>query len=263
MTFISKFLILIICLSIKISKENCEMEKHKFFLLPLKSEGNDRKEGLEKYDYMLILKTTPLENDKYHLILNVTFPVNLFIDLSDEILYGFDSVEKYCLLDLAKQKGRYVNILGTIYDHLTKNIILEKIWIKVENILLFGEVGTGVDSRINHYILTNFKESDNESKKYFLMKKMYGGIHQNFQIVSTQMKREKQQQKANSNYFCENSGEENDLSIGDEISILEFDDKLRDNLKYNAFAKDKQFVLTNVHNFICVKYELQNYEELC
>lgn len=261
MTFDSKFFILIICLSIKISQENCEMEKHKFFLLPLKSEGNDRREGLEKYDYMLILKTTPLGNDKYHLILRVTFPVNLFIDLSDEILYSFDSVEKFCLLDLTKQKGRYVNILGTIYDHLTKNIILEKIWIKVESILLFEEVGT--DSRINYYILTNYKESDNELKKYFLMKKMYRGIHQNFQIVSTYMKREKQQQKANANFYCENSGEENDLSIGDEISILEFEDKLRENLKYNAFAKDKQFVLSNVHNFICIKYELQNYEELC
>jgi hypothetical protein len=234
------------------------MEKHKFFLLPLKSEGNDRKEGLEKYDYMLILKTTPLENDKYHLILNVTFPVNLFIDLSDEILYSFDSVEKFCLLDLAKQKGRYVNILGTIYDHLTKNIILEKIWIKVENILLFGEVGTGVDSRINYYILTNFKESDNESKKYFLMKKMYSGIHQNFQIVSASMKRESQQKNAKDNFYCENNlkEKENDLNIGDEISIIGFDDKLRETSRYDAFTKDKKFILSDVHNFICIKYEL-------
>ena len=263
MNLISKFFILIICLSTTISKESCQMEKHKFFLLPTKKQDHKYKIGLEKNDYMLILKTTPLGNDNYHLILNVTFPVNLEIELSDEIVYSFESNEKFCLLDLTREKGRYVNILGTISDHLTKNIILHKVWIKVENKLIFEEVES--DNRVNFYLLTNYNEDDTKFKKYFLLKKMYRGLNQNFQIVSTSMIRENEQENDKENFYCaKNLGEnENDLDIGDGISVLELGDKLRESSNYIAFAKDKKFILSDIHNFICVKYELKNYEELC
>ena len=264
MNFIYNYLLLIICLSMTISKENCEMEKHKFFLLSIKNEYYQYyREGLEKNDYLLILKTTPLGNDKYHLVLNVTFPINLNLELSDEIIYSFDSIEKFCLTDLTKEKGRYVNILGTLSDHNTKNIILGNVWIKVENKLIFEEVRN--DNRVNFYLLTNYNENDNNSKKYFLMKKLYIGINQNFQIVSVSMRRESQQRNDKTNFYCENNLKENeyDLSIGDEISILGFDDKLRETSIYNAFTKDKKFILSDVHNFVCIKYELKNYEELC
>ena len=264
MNFIFKFFLLIICISITISKENCEMEKHKFFLLSIKNEEHQiYREGLEKNDYLLILKTTPLGNDKYHLVLNITFPVNLNLELSDEIIYSFDSIEKFCLTDLTREKGRYVNILGTLSDPMTKNIILEKVWIKVENKLIFEEVGH--DNRVNFYLLTNFNEKDNNSKKYFLMKKLYIGLNQNFQIVSVSMQRESQQKNSKDNFYCENNlkEKENDLNIGDEISIIGFDDKLRETSRYDAFTKDKKFILSDVHNFICIKYELKNYEELC
>lgn len=263
MNFYFNFFLLIICLSITISKENCEMEKHKFFLLTIKNVHQSYGEGLEKNDYLLILKTTPLGNDKYHLVLDVTFPVNLNLELSDEIIYSFNSIEKFCLTDLTKEKGRYVNILGTLSDHNTKNIILEKVWIKVENKLIFEEVRN--DNRVNFYLLTNYKEDDNNQKKYFLMKKLYIGINQNFQIVSVSMQRENQQKNVKTNFYCENNLKENeyDLSIGDEISILGFDDKLRETSGYHAFTKDKKFILSDVHNFVCIKYELKNYEESC
>ena len=260
MKYIFNFSFLIVIISIKsIISESCQMEVHKFFLLPLT--GNSYYQpGLKKFDYMLILKTEPKGNDKYHLVLNVTFPVNINVDLSTEILYSFISLEKFCLLDLTKNKGRFVNIFGTISDFVTNNKILERIWIKVENILLFKNVEN--DRKLSFYLLTNYNENDEPYKRYFLMNKMYNGIDQNFQIVSTFISKERD----NSNYICETNDDlkdENILSIGDEISILDLNDKLRDDFTYDAFANNNRYKLTQVHNFICLKYQLQNYDELC
>lgn len=259
MKYISNYFFLIIFLSLKsINGENCQMEIHKFFLLPLAKDSiPNAQAGLKRYDYMLILKTEPRGNDKYHLVLNVTFPININIDLSSEILYSFISIEKFCLLDLTKEKGRFINIFGTISDSVTDNKILERIWIKVENVLLFKIVEN--DRKLNFYLLTNYNKEDKDGKRYFLMNKMYNGIDQNFQIVSTRIRREKEFP----NYECKTDDDlkdENDLSIGDEISILEINDKLRDGFSYTAFAKNNKYSLSQVDNFICIKYQLQKYD---
>ena len=261
MKVISLLTLLIIFLSLKLTiSENCQMQIHSFFLLPLNKESEIKEIGLDKYNYMLILKTVPKGTDHYHLILNVTFPVKINIDLSNEIIYTFISLEKFCLLDLTKEKGRYVNILGTISDSVSKNKILERIHIKVENVLLFRNVGE--NKQANFYLLTDYNESDKADKKYFLMKQMYDGINQNFQIANCFISKKQK----TLNYECKNNADlkgENILSLGDEISILNFDDKLRDDFAYSAFAKGYGFTISQVDNFICIKYQLFNYDELC
>ena len=262
MKLISFFYTLIIFFSFKsIISENCKMKNYKFFLLPLYDESIKMYSGLKKFNYMLILKTEPKGTDKYHLVLNVTFPVNVVIDLSDEILYNFISLEKFCLLDLTKEKGRYVNIYGTISDINTNNAILDKIWIKVENVLLFKNLE--YDRKLVYYLLTNYNENDKPSKRYFLMNKMYADMVQNFQIVSAAIN--KQRDDINTNYVCKN-GElkaENELSIGDEISFIDLSDKLRDDNYYTVFVKNNRYLISRVDNFICLKYSLLNYDESC
>ena len=262
MNFIFIFFSLILLFSKPIKTEKCEMTYHNFFLLPTKNEDRSNMKGLIKYDYLLILKTEPLGNDKYHLILNVSFPVNVNIDLSDEILYSFVSLEKFCLRDVTKEKGRYVNILGTISDHLTKNKILENIWIKIDKVLMFNELDN--ERKLNYYLLTNYKDTDKENKKYFLMKKMYNGNNQIFQIVRTLIRKEKEKQITNDNFECKNELKENiELNFGDEISILATDYKLRENFDYNAYAKDNKYILKEINNFICLNYKFDNYEDSC
>ena len=260
MKFYKFFFILIIFLLLNsINTENCEMITHKFFLLPLTSDSPNQP-GLKKYDYMLILKTEPKGNDKYHLVLNVTFPVNINVDLSTEIIYTFISLEKFCLLDLIKEKGRFVNIFGNLSDSERKNNILERIWIKVENVILFKNVEN--DRKQSFYLLTNYYEGDKKNKRYFLMNKMFNGVRQNFQIVSTLIYKENE----NSNYECKNNEDLKDeliLSIGDEITIHNLNDILRDDFTYNAFVNNNRYILSQVDNFICLKYQLQNYDEFC
>ena len=259
MKLISIISILIIFLSLKSTiSENCQMQIHKFFLLPLKKEYETKEFGLEKYNYMLILKTEPKGNDHYHLVLNVTFPINVNIDLSNEIIYSFISLEKFCLLDLTKEKGRYVNIFGTISDSVTKNKILERIYIKIEKVLLFKNVED--DRQTTFYLLTDFNVDDKPEKRYFLMNKMFNGINQNFQISSCFINEEKE----NLNYECKNNADsKNILPFGEEISIINLDNKLRDDFTYNAYANNNRYLISLVDNFICIKYQLHNYDELC
>ena len=262
MNFVFIFSSLILSLLKPIKTDKCEMIYHNFFLLPINNIDRSYMQGLIKNDYLLILKTEPLGIDRYHLILNVSFPVNVNIDLSVEILYNFESLEKFCLRDVTKKKGRYVNILGTISEHATKNKILENIWIKIDKVLMFNELDN--ERKLNYYLLTNYKETDKEYKKYFLMKKMYKGNDQIFQIVNTLIIKEKEKQSTNDNFECKNElKEEMGLNFGDEISILGTEFKLRENFIYNAYAKDNKYKLSEIQNFICLNYKFDNYEESC
>ena len=116
-------------------------------------------------------------------------------------------------------------------DSVTNNKILERVWIKVENVLLFKTVEN--DRKLSFYLLTNYYENDKKSKRIFLMNKMYNGVNQNFQIVSSIISKENE----NSDFECKNNENLKDeliLSIGDEIVIMNLNDILRDDFKYDA-----------------------------
>ena len=257
------FLLLTYLIRLIINK-NCDMKIHNFFLLPLKKYNiTENLVGLKKYDYMLILKPEPRsENENLHLALNISFPININIDLSNEIIYSFVSLEKFCLEDiLKKDKGKYENLVGTLSEYTTENLVLERIWIKVENILFNEEISENRQEKNIFYLLTNYTGSITDiNKKYILMKKMTKSIlPQYLQIVSVNIKKEGQ--KLN-NYFCENNpNNENELSIGNELITLNKDEKLRENNVYSIFSRGKNYILSNVHNFICLIYSGNKYEE--
>ena len=233
-------------------------------MLPLEKYNNTGNlVGLKKYDYILILKPEPLSEKKnFHLVLNISFPININIDLSNETIYSFVSLEEFCIEDvLKKDKGKYENLVGTLSEYSTENLILERIWIKVENILFIEEISEKRPEKNIFYLLTNYTGliTDN-NKKHILMKKMAKTIQpQYFQIVSVNIKKEGQ--KLN-NYFCENNpNAEYELSIGNELSTLINDEKLRENNQYDVFSGGKNYILSNVHNFVCLIYSGNKYEE--
>ena len=92
--------------------EICKIVDHNFYLIALKK---NEKESiwLNKYNYSLILESNPFsENDNYHLIFSVTFPVNINIELSPEIVYKFFSSKKFCIKDLIAKTQE--NIVGKL-----------------------------------------------------------------------------------------------------------------------------------------------------
>ena len=257
--------LLIIFLCKSIFNQNCEMIFHNFYLLPLIKEFNNGTiplKGLQKYDYLLILKTEPKNIDKYHIVLNVSFPININIELSNEIIYNFISLEKFCINDL-EIEGKYVNILGQLSEYSTTNKILERVWIKVEKILLYKELEYNNNNKI-YYLLSNYT-IDRSDKEYILMKKMSKDGNQIFQIVA--MNIIKNENELKNNYLCEEEPYiKNELSIGDELTlILRFgDEKLRENLDYSAFVKSsKSYIIKSVRNLLCITYNLNKYDGKC
>ena len=263
-----QYLLLIIFLfkPINNSNGNCIMHTHNFFLLPLekKNNGNNLElEGLKKYDYMLILKTDPKNIDKYHMVLNVSFPINVNIDLSCEIIYDFISLKKFCINDLVQEnKGKYVNILGKLSEYETENQILGKIWIKVEKVLFYKEIEQS-NKMTTFYLLTKFSEYDKINKEYILMKKMSNDKSQIFQIVKAYIMKKKD--SSTNNYVCAGEyNDEYDLPIGNEFTTFESDDnRLREKLSYNFFSQKINYYFTISKNLVCITYNINKYEDKC
>ena len=263
MYFLIKYILLLIFLFKPIYNGNCKMKTHDFFLLPINKENNEESSkltGLAKFDYMLILKTEPRNDDNYHLVLNVTFPININIDISGEIIYEFESLEKFCISDIRARK--YINIFGDLSEYETENTILQRIWIKIESILMDKEVEKIRNQ--NFYLLTNYSLTDNKDKKYILMKKISYEPQQTFQILYVSIHQQNLLMD-NNNYVCEDySGPRNELSIGDELTTLIRVDRIRESSDYNVFDQSrKKYLLSNVQNLVCIYYTLTQFDEKC
>lgn len=266
MYFFLNYFLLLIFLFKPIYNENCKMKYHQFFLLPLEKEKTDESlnlKGLEKFNYILILKTEPRNYDNYHLVINVTFPININIDLSEEIMYNFTSLEKFCLSDLRSRK--YINIVGKLSEYETENTILNRIWIKNEGIILDQEVHNNRNQ--NFYILNIVKKIDKEGKsfkKFLLMKKISADPNtQYFQIIYSSIT--KKNTDYENNYLCEvDPNDVNELSIGDELTILAGEERLRDYSSCEVYdANKKKYHLLNVKNLVCLIYKINEPDQKC
>lgn len=294
--FLILFLSIILFNSIFCAEE-CPMDLHNFYLLPLIKEVAPEipATGLHKYDYILILKTDPLQSDNYHMVFSVSFPINVNIELSSDIIYSFESAKKFCITDLTKEgAGRYINIVGKLSEYSTDNQILERIWIKIEKVLLNSKVEKG-DKRNFFYLLTGYNEddADKDKKKYLLMKKMIQTIdEQFFQIVRVKIHKQESLQasfycvnstycgnnnnrkllenKENKGLLSSQSNKEYDIPIGKGFFVKGMSDEdinMRDGLTYSGFYYDgttqKDYYFENAENFICLKYVGKMYTEKC
>ena len=241
----------------------CLIKNHNFYLIPLIKNNSTNLKGLHKNDYNLILETDPLsESDNYFILFIITFPINVYIELNTEIIYKFESIKKFCLLDLNKtSEGRQSNILGRLSEYTSEIQILERIWIKIEKVQLIKKVSFDIYNR--YILLTEYKEND-ENKKYILMKKMSNIIYkQFFQIIRVIIN------KKTETIDCLNE-EGNNLQIGTEFTIKEVnkgdDSMLREGFNYETHIGDDDtdnYNFNNVENLICLFYENKKYGNKC
>ena len=253
------FLLLFFCYSC----QNCLMKRYNFYLIPLLKEKNSEKlYGLHKYDYNLIFETDPLnENDNYHMIFLISFPININIELSTEIIYKFETKRRFCIKDLIKESdGKLNNLEGKLSEYNSEIQILQNIWIKIEKILLFKDVDSN-EKRNKYFLLTEYIEKEKNNKKYLLIKKMKKTIEkQFFQIIRVNINRELEK------VDCKN--DEDILKIGTEFTIQEIfngdDSMLREGRTYKTFAASdetevKSYNFENIENLICLIYEDKKY----
>ena len=241
----------------------CLIKNHNFYLIPLIKNNSSNLKGLHKNDYNLVLETDPLsESDNYFILFTITFPINVNIELNTEIIYKFESIKKFCLLDLNKtSEGRQSNILGRLSEYTSEIQILERIWIKIGKVQLIKKVSFDIYNR--YILLTEYKEND-ENKKYILMKKMSNIIYkQFFQIIRVIIN------KKTETIDCLNE-EGNNLQIGTEFTIKEVnkgdDSMLREGFNYETHIGDDDtdnYNFNNVENLICLFYENKKYGNKC
>ena len=248
--------------------ENCLMKRHNFYLIALpKEEHSEKLSGLYKYDYNLILETDPLsENDNYHMMFSVSFPINVNIELSPEIIYKFESKRRFCIRDLIREKnGRQNNINGKLSEYNSEIQILQNIWIKIEKVLLFKEMEL-YERKNKFFLLTNLNEKDINQKKYIFMKKMSKSVeNQFFQIIRVNLNNKLEGED------CKNEENQSVLKIGTEFTVQEInsgdDSMLREGITYETFASDeaevKSYRFENIENLVCLNYIDQKYEYKC
>ena len=248
----SYFQIFLIYILLQIcSCQSCKFVEHNFYLIALKK-NQTNSVGLNKYDYNLILETNPNNgNDIYHLEFSITFPININIELSPEILYKFISSKKFCIKDIID--GKQSNLVGKLIEANSEMQILGKVWMKIDKLILYKEINMNEKKRIFYYL-------GESNQKYLFIKKMNKNIvTQSFQITRLSIK----------------GGETDDLKklkIGTEFTVkdtsLDVDEFiLRDGLTYEVFASDgdniQNYKFENVENLICFLFNGKNIYKKC
>ena len=230
----------------------CKYVNHEFYLIALKKNTIEY-QGLNKYDYHLILDANPFnENDNYHLVFSVSFPVNINIELSPEIIYKFFSLKKFCIKDLIEKSQE--NIVGKLIEYNSEIQILEKVWIKIIEVQLYQEMKDNDRRKIYYFLGENITRNN---KKYLFLRKMNlipGELY--YQIARVSISNENEQL--------------NDLNIGTEFSIQDastYDFILREGITYDTYANDgttmQNYKFEKVENLICLIYQGKTYLKKC
>ena len=226
----------------------CKLVEHNFYLMALKKNTKEQNHkdlvGLNKYEYSLVLDSNPYnENDNYQMIISVSFPVNINIELSPEIIYELFSSKKFCIKDLNNDKQ--TNIIGKLIEYSSKIKILETIWMKIEEVLFFEEINSIDRKKVYYYLGENDIKKE---KKYLFMKKMNKNeLNQYYQIIRVVIKDENDQLK--------------NIKIKTEFSVINTDDDvLRDGFTYEVFASDEDgnklsFHFEKTENLLCYVYK--------
>ena len=208
---------------------------------------------MNKYNYSLILESNPYsENDNYNLVFSVSFPVNINIELSPEIVYKFFSSKKFCIKDLVNKNQE--NIVGKIIEYNSGIQILKNVWMKIIDVNLFQEAKYNDKRKIYFFLGEN---SVRTNKKYLFLKRMNKINFQfSFQIVRVSITNENEQLKK--------------MEKGTEFAVQDpstDDFILREGFTYEAFASDgstmQPYKFEYIENLICLNYQGKNYLRKC
>ena len=243
-----KFILFCYLIQLNIS-EICKFVEHNFYLIALKRNTNENT-GLNKYNYSLILESNPFdENDNYNLVFSITFPININIELSPEIVYKFFSLKKFCIKDIINKTQE--NIVGKIIEYNSGIQILEKVYIKILDINLYQETKDNDRKKIYYFLGENLIKTN---KKYLFLKR----TNQNYFKFSYQIVR------------VSITNELKDMNIGTEFTVQDptnNDFILREGITYETFAFDgtdrQTYTFEKIENLICLNYQGKKYLGKC
>lgn len=245
--------------------EICKRGNHTMYLLPQNEKG-EGDVGLKAKRYYMFLQTDYLEDNNVYLMMNVSFPINVNIDLSSEIGYSFTPLHRFCLNDVLH--GRMVNIVGKLKEFNTDYDILQSIWIKIENIIYnknYKESG-----QLDQFLLMTRYIYGNNSKVIF-MKSINRFKNTFFQLVRGDLTNENPStcsQITNSDKIKD--VEDVIFEIGTEASITNMNvqtDMIMENNIYRVLIKHKESIyelrLSNITNLVCREWDEFNYNKKC
>ena len=248
--FFSKFILFLSLIQIYKLSDICKFADHNFYLLPInKTYGGGsitEIKGLNKYDYYLILESNPFDEDnEYQYIFNVSFPVNVNIDLNLDMLYKFYSSRKFCINDVVE--GKQENIVGKLYEYNSEIKIFERIWMKNEEVF-FKENIEGYGEKNYYYMGKN-------NNKHLLLKKVNRGKSYN-QLVRIDIT----PLSSDSQKYLEQ------IEIGNIFSVITDENIMREGNSFSAIKHDDSntnFTFTNIENLICYYYESKTVRGKC
>ena len=240
---------------------SCKPGIHQMFVIINQINDNKNRIGLSKFNYLFILLSTPEEPTDIHIMFKGKFPVNVNIDLYEELVYNFIPKNPFCLTDLINERQGI--ILGDLYQYKPKNLILNGIYIEIEEIIMKYPIDN-VDLSNEFFLLNNYKPP---SQKIFLLKKINKKGNQFFQIVNVNMKESKFNQ-----IYCNNEDYDSNynLTIG---TIIEIKSQYIDNnyiMKEDSIYNGgvllpiyRNYLLNDVQSFVCLLYNGNEYNEEC
>ena len=240
--------------------DTCQKGTHKM-LVVLNPNLKPNAKGLSKFDYNFILYPKLDLIDNRHLLISGTFPINVNIDLSDDIIYIFESKYDYCLNDLIK--GRLVTLLGNLIEYKSGSLILTGIWMQFGELLMNKPMITDASSdSLIFYLMSDYNDN---KKNVILMTKIFDSWNKMaFQVIKARMLEKK------NNKLVFYSGSPNDsivLPIGTELKIQNEEKFLRDTTTYTANTVESgvtyNFNIDSITNYMCMKIENRKYTNKC
>ena len=255
-------ILLLLKINVILNLDNsCKPGIHQMFVIINQINDNKNRIGLSKFNYLFILLSTPEEPTDIHIMFKGKFPVNVNIDLYEELVYNFIPKNPFCLTDLINERQGV--ILGDLYQYKPKNLILNGIYIEIEeNIMKFPIDNEDLSNEF--FLLNNYTPP---SQYVFLLKKINKKGNQFFQIVNVKMI----ETKFNQNY-CNNEDYDSkyNLTIGTIIEVksqyIDNNYIMKDGLIYNGgilLPIYRNFILNDVQSFVCLLYIGNEYTEEC
>ena len=254
--------LLLIQINIILNLDNsCKPGIHRMFVILNEINDNKYRIGLSKFNYLFILLSTPDEPTDMHIIFKGKFPVNINIDLYEELIYNFIPKNPFCLTDLINERQGI--ILGDLIENKQQNLILNGIYIEIEDIIMKYPIDNE-DLTNEFFLLNNYKPP---SQYVYLLKKINKKGNQFFQIVKVEMK-----ESQFNNIYCNNEdyNSKYNLTIGTIIEIksqyIDNNYIMKDDFIYNGgiiLPIYRNFILNDVQNLVCLLYKDKEYNEQC
>lgn len=238
----------------------CRKGKHPMFVILTPLMNSSTIKGLSKFSYTFILFPSQKYVNNFHLMIEGSFPVNVNIDLSADIVYYFESNYNFCLNDLLG--GRLVTILGDLIEYKSKSPILHGIWMQIDKIEMKEEIKADTqDNFPRFYLLTNYNYNN---PSVILMEKLTTNVSKPvLQIVKASLKETKNKKLVG---FVEG---DSGVSIGTELTIQDsvLNYILTEGKVHHAWTmvgtQGKYFTIDAVSNLVCLIRKGETYSIQC